>query len=171
MSEKLNQRKKQVHGLLKKNITLCILLIIINIQLKSQEITRIEMCFVKWDAKYVTITTIENISERCNYSFEVKEAGYFTLKDFSDYNSFSSFIRAQSIIKKDYKENVFINSQVKLFFGKKVIVLYFERYGDFYYQGNWYKRNDQLYVNLFNYFSNELIPDFVLTEAKRNIIK
>lgn len=171
MSEIINQQKNQVHGLLKKNIILCILLIIINTQVKSQELTKINICLVKWNTKYITITTIENISERCSYSFEIKDPDYFTFEKIDDYESFNLFIKSQSVIIKDYKKNIYINSQVKFFFGENIVNMYFERYGDFYYQGNWYKRNDQLYVSLFNYFSNELIPDFVLSEAKKNIIR
>ncbi len=148
-----------------------LIFIILTIHLKSQEISKVEISFVKWDTKYVTITTIENISERSEFFFLIKNADYFTFEEFYDYEGFIAFIGSQCAVIKEYKENIFINSYVKLYFGAKIIELYFERYGDFYFEGKWFKRNDNLYVNLFNYFSNELVPEFVLVEARKNMIK
>jgi len=137
---------------------------------KSNEtyLTTIKIYASSWNSKYLIPRTIKNIKELHSYYFKSDANDLFPM--FSDFEDCKEKLSKQKILP-DSLHAIIINSLVEISFSKKkVIRIYFDMRGNFYYQDKWHKRNNELYYLLFKYFSNEIIPQKTLEECKAKYI-
>lgn len=120
------------------------------------EIRKVKMYFVTWSSHYKLPRSIENFKKYHIFSFETKSIDFETI--FSDALDFEDFI---SKCEVDTNNNTrLLNSMVELHFKKaKVVKLFFDIKGNFFYAGVWYEKNDDFYYLLFRYFSDNIVPE------------
>lgn len=130
----------------------------------------IKIYAVSWQKAYRLARTINNIRQNYIYYFET-EAVWLN-KMFLNYEDCINQLASQSeVITSDTVSGKFkrTNVLVELYYSDtKVVSLYFNDEGDFYFQDKWHTRNDELYYSLFRYFSDELIPASTLELSKKN---
>ncbi len=137
-------------------------------QPKVAEINKIKIYAVSWNAKSKLAHTIYNIKKYHTYFFQTEEIELNNM--FIDYNDCVSKLSSrESLFTSDTVKKVTTKVLAELHFGnKKVISLFFDQQGNYFYANKWHKINSELYYLLFKYFSNEIVPQTTLDEAKRN---
>jgi len=131
---------------------------------QEKKISIVKIYLVKWDSRYTLIRTISNIKETALFYFETKDVDLHEM--FYDYKDCISKLKSQEKIIESISATT--NVCVEMYFGKKVVKLYFKNSGEYYFEDSWYKMNSALYYYLFLFFSNELIPHETLEIAKNN---
>jgi len=132
-------------------------------------INSIKIYSVEWNLKSKIPYTIDNFKNYYKYYFETKENDLENM--FLDYNDCVEKLASQKeLILSDSIKTKKINALVELAFGKnKKVELFFDYKGNFYFRNKWHARNDGLYYILFKYFSNVIISQPSIEEAKQNV--
>ncbi len=131
---------------------------------KDEDCAKIKMYMVRWDAKYSSAITIENIQKRYAYYFE-KDCSDFLLDP--DYKDCAGILEEQPLVAGEVDNTAKV--WVEFYFGRKKIEAFFKSNGTYYFEGKWHQMNSCLYYKLFYHFSNELIPAETLERAKGEI--
>jgi hypothetical protein len=144
-------------------------LIVFPRKLKVSDV-EIRIYAVSWNTKYKLARTTENIKKTHLYYFKSKESWVNIMFD-----GYKDCIQKLSNRKEIERPENYSGSKVKtrlyveiLFNPKKIIKIYFDNEGNYYFMNKWYVKNNGLYYLLFNYFSDEIIPETTLNSAKNN---
>lgn len=139
-------------------------------QKKEQKDKEIKVYAVSWNTAYKLARTTENIQKTALYFFKSNETWVDVM--FSDYEDCFQKLTKQKTI--ELPDN-FSGSKVKtrvlveiVFKPKKIIKVFFDNEGNFFFDNKWHVRNDEFYYLLFKYFSNEIVPEKILSTAKSN---
>jgi len=135
---------------------------------KSQnivEIEKIKIYLINSNAKYRSAIGIEDF--KANYQYYFETSGDILYKMFYDYNDCIDKLKTKTSIIYE-RETKLLNSLVELQFSEqKVIQIYFDIKGNYYFMGDWHKMNNELYYILFKYFSNEILPQKILGLSRK----
>lgn len=139
-------------------------------KLKNNEIKKVKIYLVEWNINTKLPYTIKNFKKFYRYYFEINKCDFDDL--FFDYAECIEMLSSQKSISSDTAASNFVRDYVEIRFlkGKKV-KLYFDIIGNYYFKNKWYSRNDSLYYALFKYFSDLLIPQKIISQAKINFLK
>lgn len=152
-----------------KNLLIIFITIFIFSNNSGENIKEVNIYIRCHDAKVPILATTDNyLKEKLfNYIFKLDGLELGVVSD--NYNQFIEYLTDNSIINNNV--NRYINSCVvfKYSFSRKIIV-YFDNQGNYYFNGDWYEPDYYLYVNLFKFFSDELIPNNVLKNFENNLI-
>lgn len=129
----------------------------------SQEIVSIEYYLNQWDAKTVVARKPDNFKDLHHYYFKNYSPDFFLM--FDDLSDCINKIESREKIEGTR----IMKSMVCLNFKEGSIKIYFDSQGNYYYNKNWYKRQNAFYYKLFCFFSNKLISNKILEEAKSKI--
>jgi hypothetical protein len=131
---------------MKKKIKWLILLFLILqipfIALSDNSFKKIKIYLSPWKNKYNTPTTIENIKDRVNCSFQTKRLVFGEHTIFEDYETWCDFITKQTLFDGE-RIGGFVSSYAIIYFRFKKVKLFFDYQGRFYYNKKWYKRNEK----------------------------
>ncbi len=138
-----------------------ILLILISTFSYSQEINDVEIYTIKWNAKYKFARSINNFKEYHHYYMRIGASDFNIM--FLNYDDFVLTMNKNDTICCGN----FLNSLVEFTFeNKKTLSVFFDIKGNYYFQGKWHKINNSMYYLLFQYFSDIIIPQSILDNAK-----
>lgn len=144
----------------------CIFLFCVKINSFAQENNDpavVKIYLESWKSRPRLPVDIYNIKENYSFYFET-EYIYIRGVDLC-YEEISVFLKENA--KFENKKNDAANICVEFCFAaEENIFIYFDNFGNYYYNGFWYKMNNELYFALFCYFSNDLIPIQILQKAK-----
>jgi len=130
------------------------------------ELDSIKIYLIDWNKKYKFAIGIENFKEYYQHYFKTDGTDFKTM--FLDYADCVEKLNSKSNIAHERKTKL-LNSLVELHFNDgKVLEVFFDIKGNYYFQGEWHVMNNGLYYLLFKYFSNEIIPQQILDNAKSN---
>jgi len=146
--------------MMNKNFLISILLFFLSLGLKSQTLNRVKYFLIPWDAKYVVARNPRNFKLCDNYEFS-NPVPHFQ-KYFESPSEFVEEICKSSKIDK----GSLLIAAVDFEFDTCTYTLFFDALGNYLFEGNWYARQDWLYCELFQFFSNFFIPD-----VTRNVCK
>ena len=138
-------------------------------QSDTNTVESIKIYAVSWNALYTMPRKIDNIKKTHIYYFETKDSDFE--KMFLDYSDCINKLSSQKelALKDSIKKNR-TNVLAELYFGnKKVVSIFFDNDGNYYFTDKWHVKNYGLYYLLFKYFSNEIIPQAVINDAKKNL--
>ncbi|HET6243686.1 MAG: hypothetical protein H0V01_04745 [Bacteroidetes bacterium] len=129
-------------------------------------VTLIKIYTVEWNLKSKIAYTMDNFKGRYKYYFENNGLGLENM--FVNYNDCIDKLNSQKIIPSDSASFTMIRNYVELKFEKKKSVnLYFDYQGNYYFENKWHSRNEGLYYSLFKYFSNTLVSETLIEQAKK----
>jgi|GEM_PF-2241815 len=130
---------------------------------ESAGVNEAKIYLVKWNSRFIMPITIDNIIETHDYYFEVRKTTlsqmFFSLEDCREKLGFSEKVNPQP----DKKARV----AAELFFKDGHVTIFFNNYGDYYFNDTWYSMNPRLYHYLFHYLSDYLLPQETLERAKK----
>jgi hypothetical protein len=130
----------------------------------STEVDSISVYFLEWKKKRRFAIGFHQIVKYHEHYY--KTSGLYFYMMFDDY--YDCYKKLSSWQKLEDGEESFLNSLVEFRFDTKVIRVYFDIEGHYYFNGQWYRPNYTMYYLLFRYFSDEIIPQTVLQKAKEN---
>ncbi|MBA3680508.1 MAG: hypothetical protein H0W73_05000 [Bacteroidetes bacterium] len=130
---------------------------------------KIKIYSISWNTAYKLARTTKNIKQKYIYYFETDvtwlDVMFLNYEDCIEKLSKQKVIASADSLSKAIRTNVLVEL---CFPNKRIVKVYFNNEGDFYFNGNWHKRNDGFYYLLFKYFSDEIIPPTTFQEAKKN---
>lgn len=139
-------------------------------QKNNQEDKEIRVYAVSWNTSYKLAHTTDNIKQTSLYFFKTTEPWVNIM--FDNYEDCVQKLNSRKVL--DLPEDA-SGTKVKtrvlveiLFDQKNVIKVFFDNSGNYYFNNKWHIRNDEFYYAIFKYFSNEIIPETILLETKKN---
>lgn len=132
-------------------------------QENEPEIKGINIYMISWNTKYRLARTIDNFKEFHLYYFKVDGTDLSNL--FDDSADTDKKLSSSKILNEENKR---LNAMVELEFKDKIITVFFDNDGNYNYNNKWYHKHDGMYLLMFKYFSDELIPKSILDKSKDN---
>lgn len=124
----------------------------------------IKIYSASWNTKYLIPRGIKNIKELHSYFFQTDGSNLNLM--FLDYEDCKTKLSEQKLLPDSLQAKI-INSLVEFYFDKEHYVsIYFDNRGNYYFNEKWHVKSNELYYLLFKYFSNEIVPQKTLEEAK-----
>jgi hypothetical protein len=136
-----------------KNFIVLIIFFFLSFELKSQSLNRVKYFLIPWDAKHVVARNPSNFKLCDNYEFSNPVPHFHKY-----FQSPSEFVEEICKSSKIDKGSLLI-AAVDFEFDTCTYTLFFDALGNYLFEGNWYTRQDWLYCELFQFFSNFFIPD------------
>jgi len=126
----------------------------------------IKIYLVDWQSHPTRPYSLENFNGSARYYFETGAEDFHKMfLDASEQNeSLESYIEFKDASVKHHS----INAMVEFIYNHDTLIVFFDIDGNYYYKNKWHARHNEMYVLLFKYFSNELIPEKILKAAKKN---
>lgn len=147
---------------MKKCIFILLIFIMIDfgcIAQKSESIAgaSIKMYLIEWDLKTKFPYTSEEFMNHYRYMFEAKFAYNDSL--FIDGTTCEKTLISQPSLSDSLisKRKHVVSRVIVTYSKKEKYELFFDRNGNYLYNGKWYLKNDYLYDYVFKYFSSDLI--------------
>jgi hypothetical protein len=133
-------------------------------QNNNENIKDINIFIRHHNARYPILATTDNFMKEKLYQYTFNLDGLELGVVADNFNQFKKeLMDGEKLINK---EKLFINSCVEINYSfMRKIIIYFDKRGNYYFEGFWYKPNYSLYYKLFKYFSNELVPQKTIMVA------
>ncbi len=129
------------------------------------EVDTLKIYLIKWNKRRGFAIGFRNFKEYYEYYFETNGSDLY--KMFDDYEDCINKLTSSDTIP--YKKATLYNSLVEIQFKNgKIVEIYFDIKGHYFFQRKWYKMNNDLYYLLFKYFSNYVVPGNVLKKTEKN---
>ena len=128
----------------------------------TSRIRNVKYYFMEWQKRRRFAVGFNQIKDLHEFYSEISGDRLCGL--YNDYDDCLTKLYSNDTILRN---KTFLNSLVEInFVNGKTIDIYFDIKGNYYYNQQWYKINNDLYYNLFRYFSDVIIPKNVLRKAK-----
>lgn len=128
----------------------------------ASDLDKVRLYLIKPNVKYKLARTIENIKE--NYICYAEEYGNDAAFMFANYEDCIGKLKDQDKIERT---SILCYACAELCFNDKIVTVYFSREGDYFFEGQWHKRNNGFFYNLFSKFSNEYVLPEILENSKK----
>lgn len=130
---------------------------------------KVKIYCVSWNTNYKLARTTENIEKKYIYYFETDAVWlnvmFLNYEDCIEKLSKQQIIASPDTVIKAIRTNILAELH---FSDNKIVKVYFNNQGDFYFNKKWHKRKDNFYYFLFKYLSDEIIPPTTFQEVKKN---
>ncbi|MEZ4799806.1 MAG: hypothetical protein R2809_08545 [Flavobacteriales bacterium] len=128
----------------------------------ASDLEKVRIYLIQPHVKYKLARTIHNIKE--NYICYTEEFGNDAASLFGDFEDCIDKLKDQSKIART---SSLCYACAELCFKDKIVTVYFSREGDYFFEGEWHKRNNGLFYSLFSKFSSEYVLPEVLEAAEK----
>ena len=129
---------------------------------KSDREDRVCLYLIKPNSRYKLARTVDNLKD--NFVCYIEQLDNETPQMFHSYTDCAMKLKEQQVT--EHSNNLCI-ACAEICFNKKVVRVFFSRNGDYYFEGQWYVRNNGFFYNLFCHVSSEYVPIEIL-ESSRN---
>ena len=132
----------------------------------SGKVDSVQMYLIEWNKKRRFAVGMRNFREHHEHYF--KTDGLVFYRMFDDYQDCVNKLSSRDTVM--YDNGTLLNSLIELKFQDgNTVEIFFDIRGNYFFNDSWYKMHDDFYFILFRYFSNLIIPNGLLDEAKRNL--
>ncbi|MCR5555546.1 MAG: hypothetical protein K6F29_08445 [Bacteroidales bacterium] len=130
-------------------------------------VKKVKIYGVSWNMRFVRPIPIKNLKHFSHYNLTLNNDCFPGLEDlFDNYKSCDKYLTAQDTFRSEPRGCV---ACVKIYFKVKSITLYFRENACYYYKGQWYKPNYDLYYSIFWFFEKDAImPNELIEEGKKS---
>jgi hypothetical protein len=133
----------------------------------DEPIRKMEIYGVSWNMHSIRPITIKDLKHFSNYNLMLKNVCLTNLDDlFDDYKSCDEYLTTHDTLCSRRTDCI---ACVKIYFKVRKITLYFRANASYYYKGQWYKPNFDLYYSIFQFFeADAIMPNEVIEKGKRS---